>query len=614
MKARLKFVSKAILAVYALYFLARLTFFIFQYDKFAECSSLGIFKAFIVGTLIDTVAISYSNILLIFILMLPFNFVQHPKMITTLKILFVLFNAIGLILNLIDVVYFDYSQRRTGDEILITASNTNDLMGSYLKDFWYIFLIFALYMTAFIYLTIKTKLSYSRLKMDMKSRTYSFLTFLVAIGLSILGARGGLFRTPLLTQDAAKFVDARLVALATNTPHQMISTFQVESLKQPKHIDQNLAEQTFNPYVKYNNVHFSKKNVVIIILESFDKEYIGYYNQGKGYTPFLDSLIAQSTSFTHSYACGTTSIECPPAIFSSIPSLMNDSYINSQYNVNRLSGLGEILSHEGYETGFYHGGENGVMNFDAFIAVTNFGKYYGLMQYPDAKQADGHWGIPDEPYLQYFAQQLNESPQPFCKAVFTLSSHHPYLVPDAYKDVLPKGTLPIHQAVAYSDLSLRKFFARIKNSSWYKNTLFVITADHTSITDNNAYSNYYGDYSVPILFFEEGNTPQVIQDKVVQHKDIMPSILYRLGYGKSFFTLGRNMFDPAQNTFSITYRNGHYHYFTWPYMFMSNTVDPADLERLTPGPIGQGTKDSLERAFKSYLQVYQSRMINNKLF
>lgn len=614
MKERLKFIAKALVTVYALYFVARLTFFVFQYDKFADVTLLSIIKAFFAGSLIDTVTISYSNILLVFILMLPFDFVQHPKNIIFLKTCFVLINALGLALNLIDVVYFDYSQRRTGDEILITGSNTNDLITTYLKDFWYIFILFVLYVTVLAYFTIKTKLPYSTLKTDFKSRLLAFLTFLITIGLAILGARGGFFRTPLLTQDAAKFVDAKLVALATNTPHQIISTFQTENLKQPQYINQNIAEQVFEPYIKYPSTGFNKKNVVVIILESFDKEYIGYYNQGKGYTPFLDSLITQSTSFTHSYACGTTSIECPPAIFSSIPSLMSDSYINSQYNVNRLSGLGDILAKEGYETGFYHGSENGTMNFDAFIGVTNFGKYYGLMQYPNPQQSDGHWGIPDEPYLQYFAQQLDDSPQPFCKAVFTLSSHHPYLVPDAYKDVLPNGTLPIHKAIAYSDLSLRKFFDRIKKSAWYKNTLFIITADHTSITDNNAYRNYYGDYSVPILFFEEGTKAQAIPNKVVQHKDIMPSVLFRLGYDKKFFSLGSNIFDPAQRTFSITYRNGHYYYFTWPYMLTSNTIDPPNVENLTAGSVSQATNDSLDRAFKSYLQIYQSRMISNKLF
>jgi len=98
------------------------------------------------------------------------------------------------------------------------------------------------------------------------------------------------------------------------------------------------------------------------------------------------------------------------------------------------------------------------------------------MQYPRPNESDGHWGIPDEPYLHYFADQLNETPQPFCKVVFTLSSHHPYFVPEHYKSVLPRGTMPIHQAVAYSDLSLKKFFEMVKSSKWYNNTIFLITA------------------------------------------------------------------------------------------------------------------------------------------
>ncbi len=614
MKGRIFTLLKTLSIVYLLYFLCRLIFFIFQLSKFHDCSTLQIIKAFFAGTLIDTVAIFYGNILYIFILSLPFNHLKHKAVQIVTKVIFVVTNSLAIALNMIDVAYYDYSQRRTGDEILITAQNTGDLVSSYLTDFWYIILIFLSLIGTLIYFITKTAFTNVSLS-GTKNKIIGLISFLTIIGASILAMRGGFFRTPLLTQDAGKFVDARLVSLATNTPHQLISTIQTENIKEYKFMSEEKAEKIFNPYLHYSNLTFQKKNVVILILESFDKEYIGYYNQGKGYTPFLDSIISQSISFEQSYANGSTSIEAPPAILSSIPSLMNDSYINSQYNTNRLSGIGEILTKEGYTTGFYHGGENGTMNFDAFVGITNFGKYYGLTQYPDKNQSDGHWGIPDEPYLQYFANELNKSKMPFCNVVFTLSSHHPYTVPVQYKNSLPEGTMPIHKAIAYTDLSLRKFFQTIKYYDWYKNTIFVITADHTSITEKENYRNYAGDYCVPILFYGNDIKASVVKNKIMQHKDIMPSLLYLLGYNKKFFSLGNNIFDPSQNGFSITYRNGTYSYCTPRYHVETNLTPIDDDGRFFKNEtINPQTLDSLDNSFKAYIQVYQNRIVGNKLF
>ena len=116
-----------------------------------------------------------------------------------------------------------------------------------------------------------------------------------------------------------------------------------------------------------HNEIFKHKNVVIIILESFSKEYVGYYNNGKGYTPFLDSLINYSLVMERAYANGIKSIEALPSIVSSIPTLMNNPFITSIYATNKYYSLPLLLKREGYSTSFFHGGNRGTMGFYSLV-------------------------------------------------------------------------------------------------------------------------------------------------------------------------------------------------------------------------------------------------------
>ena len=147
-----------------------------------------------------------------------------------------------------------------------------------------------------------------------------------------------------------------------------------------------------------------------------------------------------------------------PAILSSIPSLMNNSYISGKYGSNQIESIGSKLKERRYSTSFYHGGANGTMGFDAFSQIAGIENYVGLDQYPYESDHDGNWGIFDEPFLQFVVEDLNREEKPFFATVFTLSSHHPYTIPKKYQGKLPKGDLPILESVAYTDQALKSFF------------------------------------------------------------------------------------------------------------------------------------------------------------
>ncbi len=201
-----------------------------------------------------------------------------------------------------------------------------------------------------------------------------------------------------------------------------------------------------------------RKNIVIIILESFSKEYTALGHR-QSFTPFLDSLMKVSIVFENAWSNGTKSIEGIPAIISSMPTWMDNPFINSLYCNNNTHSLPLLLKKENYFSAFFHGGINYVLNKKV---LPNKKIYISKSknernEYNNDKDFDGYWGIWDEPFLQFTANKINTFKQPFFCAIFTLSSHHPFKVPEKYQNILPKGKLPIQQSIAYTDLALKKF-------------------------------------------------------------------------------------------------------------------------------------------------------------
>src|SRR5690606_2835861 len=104
-------------------------------------------------------------------------------------------------------------------------------------------------------------------------------------------------------------------------------------------------------------------------------------------------------------------------------------------------------------------------------------------------------------YFSYFADELNQMKKPFLATLFSLTSHHPYKVPNEFIDKFDKGSLAIHQTIGYTDFSLKQFFEKASTFDWFDNTLFIITADHTQKLTTQKFQNVVGNYRIPIYFY-----------------------------------------------------------------------------------------------------------------
>jgi phosphoglycerol transferase MdoB-like AlkP superfamily enzyme len=466
---------------------------------------------------------------------------------------------------------------------------------------------------------------YEKIKVSVKSMAFQTAAFAVIFSVLTVGARGGLQLRPINMLTAVQYLKPDKVALVTNSTFTMINSYTSDRFEAYNFYTNEELSRIFTPEQMYipPTPSVTKKNVVILILESFGAEYSSLLSGNKtGYMPFLDSLMSQSYYFTRAYANGKKSMEALPAIISGIPALMENPYITSPFSSNIIMSIPIVLEKFDYETYFFHGGANGTMGFDNFSKAAGIDNYMGINEYVGRKaDFDGHWGIFDEPYLQYVANVLDTVKKPFFAGVFTLSSHHPYKVPDEHAGKFPKGEFPILESVAYADYALQRFFERASKSNWYKNTLFILTADHTAQSYTPKFSNVHGNYRVPLVFFDPTNRKlSGVENHVVQHTDIFPSVVHYLNIKEPVVSFGTSVFE-RDTGWAVSYLNNVYQLVTDSLLIQFDEENLIGVYHVVNDPLlrknlveSHKKTDLPELIFlKAIIQDFRYRMINNRL-
>ena len=609
--------------------ISRICLYFTNIDSFIDFSFQEIFMAYLSGFRFDISVLFFFSILLILGNALPFSFRRNNIYQKLINLITLTIISVAIILNLSDAIYYRFTLKRMTFDIFHYLNENGgfiEVAPRFLIDFWYVTIIGVILISMLIFSFIKIKM---KEKKEVKGWYFygwnilmlAFLTFI-----TVWGIRGGIGKSqykPITTIDASKHTSIPLTPLVLNTPFTIMKSYGLKGLQVKSDFTKKEVEKIYNPIQSYQpleGVPQSVKNVVLIILESFSSEHFGYFNHDESFTPFLDSLLEHSLVFSAT-ANGKRSIEGIPAILSSLPSLSNESFINGNYTANKIEGLASTLNKHDYETAFFHGGKNGTMNFDSYALSSGFQSYYGLNEYSNEDDYDGNWGIEDEPYLQYFAETINEFPNPFFAATLTLSSHHPYNIPEKYKNVLPSGKLKIQQAIAYTDLSIRKFFDNIKTKAWFNNTLFVFTADHTSQGVSPRGRNSLGQFDIPIAFYSPLDTllSNRYTKSLVQQTDIFPSVLHYLGIPDTVLCFGNSVFDSESKSFAINYYGQKIQIMDSIYFLQIQNDEPLSLYKykedslLKNNLVKSEDFSQLMTFYKAYIQQYNNRMIENEL-
>ncbi|WP_022823474.1 LTA synthase family protein [Hymenobacter norwichensis] len=624
----LRLLLRRLLLLMGVYVLLRLGFYWANRSVFQEAPTEQVLLAFWHGFRYDISALLLLNVPFLVLSLVPaFSFRWQGF----LRGFYLTVNAVGIALNLIDTQYFKFIGRRTTNELFTITDDIQRQAGQLAGHYWFLLIPFGvLFGLVWYFYPMPSEADAAYYQARPKRRVWQpIVEVLLLAGLTVLGIRGGVQLKPLRTGHAFMQTPPVLGHVALNSTFTFLKSLRTEAPERRTYfpsmaaLKPALAARPPGP-----RPGAPRDNVVILLIESFASEYNGIENGGKGYTPFFDSLATQGLFFRQHYANGRRSIEALPAVLAGLPALTENSFITSDFQTDELHGLGELLGRQGYATSVFHGATNGTMGFNTFAGITGIQQYYGLSEYPGGTSSpdfDGHWGIFDEPYLQYFAKQLGQQKPPFFSTVFTLTSHEPFPVPAQYKGKFTAGELPIHASVQYTDFALRQFFKTAARQPWYQNTLFIVLADHTSQTLRAEYQNTLGSYKTPLLLFHPGHAlPAANVQRITQQADIPATVLDYLGLapGQPLLPFGYSVFDAGTTGRALFLSGGSYFLVHSDYVAELTTDNqvrlyPYQKHALPALPLAAPDPQKLHQygnELKACVQFYLNGLADNTLY
>ena len=559
-----------IFLVYINYTFCRLLFVYFNNDLLQIDNFLQLTKLLYHGIRFDSMSIVYLNSIFILLSIIPFKINTSKIYQDVLIWIYFIFNGIGMLLNFIDFEYYRFNLNRLMSsflEAIESEPNKSELILHYIFDYYHILIIYLTFLFVWIFLYKMVK---HKDQISFRNKNYylsSLFIFLFTAVFCVMGARGGDLKKstrPITIIDAMDNVNNPQHAdIILNTPFTILKTLFKKPFKLINKFNNDEILNELNTIKQYNRVlKDPSPNVIIFILESMGREYWGSMNKErkikdfKGFTPFLDSLAEHSLVFSNAFATSRKSIHAMPSILAGIPSF-EISYTSTPYSKQKIESIVSIANSMDYNTSFFHGASNGSMGFLGFSNTLGFKNYYGRNEFNNDDEYDGYWGIWDEPFLQFTKETLDNKKQPFLATVFTITSHEPYVIPKKYDNRFNQGIIPMHKCVLYTDFSIRKFFDESKNSDWFKNTIFLFTADHS----NKSYYPYYqktiNRFANPIMIYIPNSEFKGEVNSLASHMDIYPTIVDLIGYKKPFRSWGKSLVTPDDlNSIVVNYLGG----------------------------------------------------------
>lgn len=530
---------------YLFFIIFKIGFWAFNYDYFDGNTMPSLGEIIFKSLRFDFSAI--AMLLIPFVLAIVCYIIWFKKWILQLALF--LPSILAFLFEIGDWLYFPFNHKRSTAELLSIVGGSGDflvLLPSFFREFYYIFIIAFLLITLYIFISNKL-LNYGikslTTEFSWKKKALYISGFLVLTSsFTLVALRGGLQLVPINIRNAVEVIDAKYAPLVLNTPFSILHSLANKNLEKLDWLSEDELEKyatIFHPGFKEEG-DFTNENVIIIVLESFSKDFTYLSKNETHFTPFLDSLMQKGELYMHTYANGLHSAEGIPAILASIPSWMSENFTSSIYGSNKIHGIASLLKKFNYSSAFFHGANNGSMGFDVFARNAGFDKYFGRNEYPYKEDYDGAWGIFDKPFFQYSLEEINKMQEPFVNCIFSVTSHSPYPLPKEDAERLSTKDYPIYGTIQYTDEALRDFFEKAKLSDWYENTWFIITADHTSPMNKfNSSLEGFAKYEIPLVFFHPQKSQENKKvDKHVSQLDIMPILLKKLQYPNAFYAFG----------------------------------------------------------------------------
>ena len=504
-----------------------------------------IFKQY--GGSISEVALTFVGIKTLFFGLMLFLPTQRIKIRNVLYFITLFLYVLLIIFNCVSEYFFynEFGVRYNFiavDYLIYTNEVIGNIMESYpIIPLFSIIITLTAIVTWFIYKKTKGEL------LDLpniKQKMILLGTFVVLCGISLL-AISSLMQIRSDNVFADEIEDNGLPKFYWAFTHNELDYFQFYQQIDQKQAEKNFlsqyAEQTLQRNIVAEQPEI-KKNVVLISIESLSADFMEHYGGTKKITPFLDSLADRSLMFTNLYATGNRTVRGLEALTLCIPPTAGESIIKRDDNKNKFT-TGSVFKSKGYDVKFLYGGYSYFDNMEDFFGGNGYDIVDRNSFKPEEITFANVWGVADEDMAKKAIQVMNaeaKSGKPFFNHWMTVSNHRPFTYPEGRIDI-PGTAKSRDGGVKYTDYSLRMFFEMAKKQDWYKNTVFVIIADHCASSAGKT-ELPMDKYRIPAMIFSEGFIQPQKFDRLMSQIDVMPTLFGMLNFNYKSKFLGQDVF------------------------------------------------------------------------
>jgi phosphoglycerol transferase MdoB-like AlkP superfamily enzyme len=544
------------------FFLERFIFLVYFSDRISYLQTAEILNTFWRALRLDISMAAYISVLpaIFYIILLFLPSVKIPKIIAKSYVIFfvTLFSTIAISnLNL----YREWGSKINYRAVDIAINSPKEAIASTSSS-----PLILLFSILFAYLVCSIYISSKFILYKIVDRTKSLgikltLSFLVLIAL-FLAIRGGWQLTPInqsmayfsnniVLNHAAVNTEWNLIQDVINNKFDNENPYKYYEKYEAKKIVSALFKKPSQSTVKV--LKSERPNIVLIVLESFTAELVGSLGGEQGVTPNIDNLAAEGILFEQVYAAAGRTDKGITATISGFPAQAIRSIIKQNAKHEKLPGIAQELALNSYSTSFYYGGESEFFNIKSYILSHGYKTLVDKHSFL-SKDMNSKWGTYDEKVFSKQMKDMDTVKQPFFSTILTLTNHEPFELP--VKSHFPGDNVEnkFRSTTFYTDSCLGAYLKEAKKKPWYKNTLFVILADHSHRLPANLAEHDPRRYRIPLLFFGNMIKPEFRGTRISKtgnQTDLVATILNQLNIDPIRYKWSKDLLNPGTQSFSF---------------------------------------------------------------
>ncbi|WP_419142516.1 LTA synthase family protein [Aliarcobacter butzleri] len=565
----IKELFKVYLLFVALFLIGRFFFYLLYFERFNDISFFESLLTFIYGLRMDTIVICIILVIpTIFLAITPKIFSNFISKFLSIYILF--FLLIALFIECASFPFFAQYDLRPNYLFIEYLEYPQEVTSLLFKDYKFQFI--AVFILIIATIKIYSKSKFINFEQVFKQNYISRILILAPILLVLfLGIRSSLGHRPVNISDALYSENRVINEITKNSLHSLgyayysnkkaennISKYGKIDIKEAYKvaslaigIDYKDEKKPFYREVKSKLASKKQKNLVIFIQESMGAQFTGFIGK-QNFTPNLDNLAQDYLSFTNLYSNGTRSVRGLAALTSGTLPINGVEVIKRNKSQEDYFTVASLLKPYGYKSSFIYGGEARFDNMKGWYLGNGFDEVIEQKDFTNPIFTST-WGVSDEDLVIKANEKFKsyyENKEKFVSVMFSSSNHMPFELPDGkieFEKNIPKTS--VENAIKYADFAIGKFFELAKKEDYFKDTVFVVIADHNV--------RVYGDQIVPIDMFQipavivSSDIPHQIFTNLTSQADVLATALDLIGIDLSYPILGNSIFKDNKKNINL---------------------------------------------------------------